>query len=120
MNEWRVSSGGCIAAPDEDEHGVSLPKLNLSMSVFPLRSADGTDTRLSWRRAMGACSVNPLKLTTLAGLCVDGTDGLRVTSGSRMFTPPMKEAWAGLGDVDERWTFGCRGGRASNKEDDGE
>ena len=44
--------------------------------------ADCTDIRLSWRRYT-EWSANPLKLTTLAGLGVEGTEASGVRKGSR-------------------------------------
>ena len=60
------------------------------------RSADCTEMRLSWRRYAG-WSANPLKLTTLVGLGVDGTDALGVLNGSRPPSSPPSLDWGSLG-----------------------
>ena len=84
MNELRAGD-----RPEDDA-------VRWSISVVDWRSADCTETRLSYRRLRGL-SANPLKLTTLAGLGVDGTEWLGVLNGSRETSSAMSDStWSGM------------------------
>ncbi len=82
MNELRACDRAEAEAPSS------------SMSVVDFRSADCTETRLSYRLLRGR-SANALKLTTLAGFGEDGREALGVLNGSRDSSPGLSgSAWS--------------------------
>ena len=102
---WRMGNGGmnelrCARSPEEEAEVEREGEAGSSWMEWCDLRADCTDIRLSWRRYTG-WSAKPLKLTTLGGLGVEGTEASGVLKGSRGESPwpPSDEG---------RWSSGTK------------